>query len=177
MGRNFARLGKLLWIDDLPRLIHNYNHSVHSTLRQTPHSVWTKKAVPAPRKIYREPFPFREGQPVRTLLPRELFDKRAGAQKWSDDVFTIARREGFKYVVRDTNGREESTKYRPAQLYPVPPAVFERQKAQQQQRAKKSTELQQAVAKKKKRRRAYLKRQGIDLRSIKRTRTRSHARG
>jgi len=176
MGRNFARLGKLHWVDDLPGLLHNYNHSVHSTIRQTPHNVWHKKVRPAPRKIYREPFPFHEGQPVRTLLPRELFDKRAGAQKWSDDIFTIARRDGFKYVLHDANGKEASTKYRPAQLYPVSMAVFAELKLQQQKRTKTSTEAQRRLAQKKKRNRAYLKRQGLDSRRIKRTRTRARGR-
>jgi len=175
MGRNFARIGKLQWLQDLPMLMHNYNHSVHSTIRQTPYNVWTKTVLPKPRKIFREPFPFHAGQPVRTLLKRELFDKRAGAQKWSDDIFTINRREGFKYVLTDSAGKEVTTKYRPAHLYPVPHAVYERVQVQKQQLARNSVNVQRKAAKKKKTKAAYLKRH-IDLRRVKRTRTRPRAR-
>ena len=70
MGRNFTRLQKLHWIDDLPRLVQNYNRSVHSTLGQTPEDVWLGRQKPKPPQIFRERFPFQDGDCVRLLLPR-----------------------------------------------------------------------------------------------------------
>ena len=119
MGRNFSRLGKLHWVADLPKLVQNYNRSVHSALGVTPEAVWLGQQKPKPCVIRREQFPFREGDCVRVLLPRGIFDKRAGSQRWSTDLHFIVRREGFKYVVRHAKHGVLKTKYRPSHLRAV----------------------------------------------------------
>lgn len=119
MGRNFTRLQKLHWLDDLPKLVQNYNRSLHSTLGATPEDVWSGRKTPKPRVIQREQFPFQEGDCVRLLLPRGTFDKRAGSQRWSTNLYFIVRREGFKYVVRNANNVVLKTKYRPSHLRAV----------------------------------------------------------
>ena len=119
MGRNFTRLQKLHWLDDLPKLVQNYNRSLHSTLGATPEDVWFGRQPPKTRVIQREHFPFQEGDCVRLLLPRGTFDKRAGSQRWSTNLYFIVRREGFKYVVRNANHDVLKTKYRPSHLRAV----------------------------------------------------------
>ena len=119
MGRNFTRLQKLHWIDDLPRLVQNYNRSVHSTLGQTPEDVWLGRQKPKPPQISRERFPFQDGDCVRLLLPRGIFDKRAGSQRWSTKLYYVVRREGFKYVVRNAQNTVLKTRYRPCHLRAV----------------------------------------------------------
>ena len=119
MGRNFVRLGKLHWVDDLSKLVMNYNRSRHSTLGATPDDVWHFRAVPKPRPVQRETFSFEEGDRVRVLLPRGVFDKKAGAPRWSTTVYTISRREGFKYFIKNTRNEELKTKYRPSALKKV----------------------------------------------------------
>ena len=119
MGRNFTRLQKLHWIEDLPRLVQNYNRSVHSTLGHTPEDVWLGRQKPKPRHISRERFPFQDGDCVRLLLPRGIFDKRAGSQRWSTKLYYVVRREGFKYVVRNSQNIVLKTRYRPCHLQAV----------------------------------------------------------
>jgi len=110
MGRNFTRLAKLQWIEDLPKLLENYNASRHSTLGESPSDVWGGRAVPKARPVVREQFPFRSGDQVRVLLPTRIFDKKAGSEKWSSAVYKIIRREGFKYALSHANGREVNTR-------------------------------------------------------------------
>ena len=119
MGRNFTRLQKLHWIEDLPKLVQNYNRSMHSTLGATPEDVWLGREAPKPREVQREHFPFHDGDCVRLLLPRGIFDKRAGSQRWSTNLYYIVRREGFKYVVRNARNEVLKTKYRPCHLRAV----------------------------------------------------------
>ena len=150
MGRNFSRLGKLHWVQHLSDLVHNYNHSLHRTMGATPHDIWTHQAAPKARHIVREAFPFKEGSHVRILLPQGIFEKKAGAQRWSSEIYTIVRREGFKYVLQNEKKEEVETRYRPSYLKKVhaaelvalkkqskknPPAVAQRiRKARQQHR-------------------------------------------
>jgi len=46
IGRNFVRLQKLHWLEDLPKLVRNYNRSPHSTLGATPEQVWLGTDTP-----------------------------------------------------------------------------------------------------------------------------------
>ena len=140
LGRNFTRIGKLHWVDDLPKIVNNYNHSRHSTLGATPDDVWHRRASPMTRIIHRERFPFQEGDTVRTLLPQGVFDKRAGSQRWSTEVYTIVRRDGFKYVLRDNKNKILNKKYRPSHLVKVRNA--EQESGTGDARKKKSTREQ-----------------------------------
>ena len=158
MGRNFQRIGKLHWVQYLEQLLKNYNHSVHRTLKATPEDVWNGAAVAAhsqepPRRVT---FPFREGDLVRVWLQKNIFDKRAGALKWSANVFTVARREGFHYVIKNAKGEELKTTYKPSHLQKVTRTfangdhseVTAHQKAQE--KARKARQKQ-----------AFLQRQGL----------------
>ena len=116
MGRNFTRLKKLHWLDDLPMLVQNYNGSLHSTLGASPEDIWNGKKLPRSREIHRERFPFHDGDFVRVLLPQGMFDKRAGSQRWSTELYTVVRREGFKYVLKNIKNEVLKKKYRPSHL-------------------------------------------------------------
>ena len=72
MGRNYTRLNKLRWIDELPKLVQTYNRSVHSTLGATPEDVWLGRKTPKPQEIRRERFPFGVGDCVRMLLTPDV---------------------------------------------------------------------------------------------------------
>ena len=119
MGRNFVRLGKLQWVDDLPKLVMNYNQSRHSTLGATPDDVYHHRVEPKARPVRREQFLLQEGDRVRVLLPRGVFDKKAGAQRWSTTIYTVSRRHGFKYFIKNARNEELKTKYRPSALKKV----------------------------------------------------------
>ena len=163
MGRNFARLQKLQWIDDLPKLMHNYNHSVHSTIRATPHDVWHGLAVPRFTVRPREPFLLKTGQHVRTLIPRTQFEKKADAQRWSTDVYTVARREGFKYVLHDMQGNEVDTRYRPSHLNPIPEQAAQKIQARIQEQQQVALEAKRKKIQRQRRAKTRLQRQGLVL--------------
>ena len=154
MGRNYTRLKKLRWVDDLPKLVQNYNRSIHSTLGATPEDVWFGRKTPKPQEIRRERFPFGEGDCVRVLLTPGMFDKRAGSQRWSSTLYFIVRREGFKYVVRNANRDILKTKYRPSDLRAV---SKEEQASLTISPQKPSVHQQQRVAGNKRRRQRMLR--------------------
>ena len=61
IGRNFARVQKLHWLEDLPKLVHNYNRSLRSTLGATPEDIWFGRKPPKSRVIRLERFAFQKG--------------------------------------------------------------------------------------------------------------------
>ena len=161
LGRNFSRIGRLRWVEDLQSLVDNYNASVHSTLGTTPKKVWLGQATPKPRTIHRESFSLLPGQHVRTRLFHKTFDKKAGAQTWSKQIYQVVQRLGFKYVVRHLHGPELKTKYRPSDLKLVPEEVVKTMQTDQATQHARSLEKQQEVARAKKSTRRFLKKQDL----------------
>ena len=149
MGRNFVRVGKLHWVEDLPLLIKNYNQSYHGTLGTTPESVWQRRAQPKSRPVQRERFPFDKDDRVRVLLPTGVFDKKAGAQRWSTTIYSISRRQGFKYYLKNDQGKELKTRYRPSALKKV--TVEEEKALSPEKPNQKSVTRQVQLAKQKQR--------------------------
>jgi len=119
LGRNFQRREKLHWVEDLPGLVDNYNHSVHRTLGTTPHNVWHDKVTRAARPPRREAFPFHDGDRVRLWDQKDILGKHAGTMNWSTRTYTVARREGSRYVVKNEKGEELKTRHRLAHLQRV----------------------------------------------------------
>lgn len=156
MGRNFRRIGKLHWVDDLQALVSNYNHSVHRTIQAKPYDVWHGKVMLPAHTPRREVFRLHEGDRVRLWLHKNIFDKRAGAQKWSTKVFTIARRVGLRYVVKNEQGEELKTKYKPRhlQLVAMEPDTDDA-------KTRKSVEESETSLRKEKRKQRFLRRQGL----------------
>jgi len=172
MGRNFTRLGKLHWVQDLPKLVKNYNQSEHSTLGATPEDVWQGRAEPKIRPIVRERFLFNPGDVVRVLLPSGLFDKRAGSEKWSSKMYTVVRREGFKYVLKAPDGHELTTKYRPSHLQRVSAAQVQRNTDSKRTNESQTVrgQLQRAAAQR--RSQAVLRRHGVQRSQLRASRLR-----
>lgn len=101
MARNMTRIGKLHWLTNINALVKNYNTSVHSTIQCKPIDVWTGVAKPCHPHPHREPFPFKSGDHVRLWIVKGVFEKRAGTQRWSNAVYEIKHREGFRCVVEN----------------------------------------------------------------------------
>ena len=83
-----------------------------------------------------------------------MFDKRAGSQRWSNILYFIVRREGFKYVLRNANHDVLKTKYRPSHLRAV---SKEEQASLTTSPQKPSVGQQQRVAGNKRRRQRMLR--------------------
>lgn len=156
MGKNFQRIGKLYWLEDLPKLMDNYNHSKHRTIQHTPYDVWHGHVTLEPSTPRRETFSYHEGDRVRAWLHKNIFDKRAGAQKWSAEVYTISHRDGFRYVLKNKHGEEMKIRYKAAHLQPVHVAQTATEEKDEQVVQQKKAEVTRARRKK-----AFLKRQGL----------------
>jgi hypothetical protein len=99
-------------------IVLTYNNSSHRTLNyKTPTQLFKDNDDQITRhlndslqnqQIYKS-VPFSDGDKVRILEKKEKFDK--GKQKFSKEVYTIDKKEGYKILVNGT-----SRKLKPAEL-------------------------------------------------------------
>ena len=104
--------------DVIAAVIATYNSSSHRTLKnRSPNQVFKDNDDQVVRhindsahnqQVYKS-VPFESGQKVRILEQKEKFDK--GKQKFSKDVYTVDKKEGYKIIVNGT-----SRKLKPAEL-------------------------------------------------------------
>jgi hypothetical protein len=104
--------------DVISSVIATYNSSSHRTLKnRSPNQVFKDNDDQITRhlndsahnqQVYKS-VPFESGQKVRILEQKEKFDK--GKQKFSKDVYTVDKKEGYKIIVNGTN-----RKLKPAEL-------------------------------------------------------------
>ena len=107
--------------DVMKSIIETYNNSSHRTLNnKTPAQVFKDNDDQMTRhindsghnqQVYKS-VPFDSGQKVRILEQKEKFDK--GKQKFSKELYTIDKKEGYKIIVNGT-----SRKLKPAELLKV----------------------------------------------------------
>ena len=104
--------------DVISSVIATYNSSSHRTLKnRSPNQVFKDNDDQIARhlndsahnqQVYKS-VPFESGQKVRILEQKEKFDK--GKQKFSKDVYTVDKKEGYKIIVNGT-----TRKLKPAEL-------------------------------------------------------------
>ena len=104
--------------DVIATVIATYNSSSHRTLNnKSPNQVFKDNDDQVVRhindsahnqQVYKS-VPFESGQKVRILEQKEKFDK--GKQKFSKDIYTVDKKEGYKILVNGT-----SRKLKPAEL-------------------------------------------------------------
>ena len=102
-------------------IVDTYNNCNHRTLNnKTPNQVFKDNDDQIARhlndsvhnqKIYKS-VPFSDGDKVRILEKKEKFDK--GKQKFSKELYTIDKKEGYKILVKD-----EKRKLKPSELLGV----------------------------------------------------------
>lgn len=119
LKRYMLSQNSLRYIDALPDLIYNYNHSKHRTTKVKPIDVWRKKVEP--KEKYRKIKDNLEvGDYVRHELGADIFTKKGREPKYSDKVYEIVWRNGIRYILRDINTKERlKTLYLPRQLQKV----------------------------------------------------------
>ena len=59
------------------------------------------------------------GQKVRTLIKKAKFEKEG--RTWSNEIFTIVRKEGYRYCVTGEDGKEVTYHFRHNELIKVEP--------------------------------------------------------
>ena len=99
-------------------IIDTYNSNSHRTLdNKTPNQVFKDNDDQIARhlndsvhnqQVYKT-VPFNSGDQVRILEKKEKFDK--GKQKFSKELYTIDKREGYKLIIKD-----EKRKLKPSEL-------------------------------------------------------------
>ena len=104
--------------DVMKSIIDTYNNNSHRTLdNKTPNQVFKDNDDQMARHlndtahnqaIYQS-VPFKDGEKVRILEQKEKFDK--GKQKFSKDIYTINKKEGYKILVKD-----EKRKLKPSEI-------------------------------------------------------------
>ena len=101
------------WIDVLPYLVYNYNHTYHKTMKTEPANIDkskeaeiknrlltdndNRKAINAFRKI-------NINDQVRVLIRKKDFEK--GRRLWSKEIYTIASKVPDSYRFKLSNGKE-----------------------------------------------------------------------
>ena len=116
MWRYFTKKNTLRYVDVLPALVYNYNHSFHRSIQRAPaevdktnqEEVWhtlygeEHKVLQASRQAYQE------GDRVRLSKARRTF-KKGYLPSWTEELFTISRINRtlpVTYVLKDDHGEE-----------------------------------------------------------------------
>ncbi len=111
------------WIDKLQPLIDNYNNTVHGAFKneKTPDQVWESNSSdePSVRKVDT----YARGAKVRVRQTKKRFEKGSNPT-WSRDIYTVDRKAGQKYFVKDPEGEKRKHRLGPQDLLSVPEDVF-----------------------------------------------------
>lgn len=115
MWKEFTLRGSNKWIHILPKLINQYNHTKHRTIKMRPNDVDAHNEQKLMNTVYRytanidSTQKFRVGDAVRVSKYKHVFEK-GYTPNWTTEVFTIKRVQTFTnpttYVLEDSNGDE-----------------------------------------------------------------------
>ena len=106
-----------IWIDAFDDIVYNYNYTEHSTTRQRPIDMYEGRVFSnEPRRI-RKIAVFSPGDLVRTIVERRIFDKPD--QRYSREVYTVLKKVGKSYVLKNGSGEEVQRKYKPNELLKI----------------------------------------------------------
>ena len=143
MWRYFTKKNTLRYVDVLPALVRNYNHSYHRSIRKAPVEVNASNQEEVWQTLYgdtnrltTQTF-YREGDRVRISKARRIF-KKGYLPSWTEELFTISRLKRTSpvtYVLKDDHGeeikgtfyKEEIQKVGDKQLYRIENILDERQ--------------------------------------------------
>ena len=98
LRKYWAAFETFQWLPILPKLIHNYNTSYHTTIDAQPLLVYTGKADPLPHDRP-EVQTFSVGDVVRKKVVYNMLQKKT--MRWSKDTYTITALSGRKYMLND----------------------------------------------------------------------------
>ena len=111
MWKFFTLNGSYRWIDDLPRLVSEYNSRKHRTIDMQPIDVTPEIAKRLLSTVYSRvkiaaPAKFKVGDPVRVSKFKTIFEK-GYTPNWSTEVFKIVavqRTNPVTYLLEDSRG-------------------------------------------------------------------------
>ena len=110
--------GNINFIDQLDKILNNYNNSEHSTIKTTPEKMFYNDGKQEQFKIKndiynditKEEFNLNVGDYVRCVKKTKLFDKEN--QTYSTKIYIINQIIGNKYLLKDDKGNEKKHKYK-----------------------------------------------------------------
>lgn len=86
------------YIDDLPKLMMNYNTSHHNTTKTIPLDIWEGKEKNK-QNVKLLPKEFEEGDKVRHLIKKGAFDKHSSTTTYTKTIYTITSVDGNSYFL------------------------------------------------------------------------------
>ena len=122
MWRYFTRNKTRRYVDILPDLVYNYNHSFHRSIQRTPAEVNSSNVLPVWKTLYGPKIPpkakkpkFEVGDLVRISKAKKTFEK-GYLPNWTTELFTVSKiipdRYPYVYKIQDYNKEElEGTFY------------------------------------------------------------------
>lgn len=112
-------INKLNWSDHLDDIITNYNSTIHSRTQQTPKDIFLgkEKSLEKPHETIDDGFNL--GDYVRHRLDTTAFAKKGRIQSYSDIIYRIYDRVGYRYRLKGAHGVLK-TAYLPRDLLLVP---------------------------------------------------------
>jgi hypothetical protein len=88
------------WISPLGKIVEIYNKTRHHTIKTTPSKAY--KGLIIPTQKYNDKYDnLKNGDNVRYLLKKRIFDKKSGTQNYSTNVYSIEERIGNKYKLNN----------------------------------------------------------------------------
>lgn len=88
------------YIDDLPKLLRNYNTSYHKTIKATPLHIWEGKRKNR-QSVKLLPLDFHEGDKVRHIIKKKVFDKHSSTTNYTKKIYTITKIIGNSIFLDD----------------------------------------------------------------------------
>lgn len=107
----------LSFIDQLDNFTDNYNNTIHSTIKAKPKDVFQGKIIYEQEKDNIKDLEI--GSTVRTIIKGTKFDKKSLKNKWSEQLYTISRKDGNSYILKNKNGQEINKRYLKRELLVV----------------------------------------------------------
>lgn len=95
---------KYNWYSVLPKIVNNYNNTIHRTTKHTPKSIFNGKEFNE-QTIIRDVDKLQVGDKVRKKIIKKIFDKN-DVIKYSKTLYTISRIDKNKYYLIDEDGNE-----------------------------------------------------------------------
>jgi len=112
MWRSFSEQGTYRWLELLPKLINNYNNTVHRTIGEKPAKVTKKNEkvvllnILRNRNRYIVKQKFDVGDNVRISRSQNVFTK-GYLPRWSNEIFTVWKvqhTQPVTYILKDSKG-------------------------------------------------------------------------
>ena len=117
MYKYFTANNTKKWIDVLPKLVANYNNTVHSSIKMKPNDVRKQDEIRIARLLYppskTKSFKFEIGDLVRISKTKKAF-RKGYLPNWSTEIFKVAlrfRRANPVYEIEDLNGDKIKGKF------------------------------------------------------------------